>query len=146
MNMKKIIIAVVVVVVLLAGSMLLLANQAKAPTTTTQTSPEPTQAGTQKTVSTVPAQAQEVIITVTNAGFNPQTVTVKAGTRVIWVNNATGEVTVNAADHPTHKEYPPLNLGEFGPNQSVQLVFDKAGTYKYHNHLDASQNGVVVVQ
>lgn len=110
----------------------------------------PVQQGSQSQQAvTSPAQEQkqnEAIVTVTASGFAPQTLTIKAGTKVVWMNKSGTAVTVNSAVHPTHLVYPPLNLGEFGDGSSVQLVFDKPGTYKYHNHLNPSQTGTIVVE
>ncbi len=86
------------------------------------------------------------VITLTKSGFSPSTLTVKTGSRVVWVNNSGSSASVNSADHPTHKVYSPLNLGLFNSGSSVQLVFDKPGTYKYHNHLNPTQIGTIVVQ
>jgi len=68
------------------------------------------------------------------------------GTKVVWIKKSGAVATVNSADHPTHLVYPPINMGEFKDGTSVQLVFDKPGTYKYHNHLIPSQTGTVVVE
>lgn len=89
---------------------------------------------------------QTVGVTLTSSGFAPQSLTVKAGTKVVWTNNSGVSATVNSAVHPTHLVYPPLNLESFGNGETLSLVFDRPGTYKYHNHLDASQTGVVVVE
>lgn len=88
---------------------------------------------------------KEVIIDVTEKGFSPETITIKAGTRVVWINRTKGTVTVNSDKHPTNLLYPPLNLGEFGKGSSVQLVFDKPGKFTYHNYLIPSQTGTVIV-
>ncbi len=86
------------------------------------------------------------LVTLTKSGFSPATLTIKANSRVAWVNNSGQAASVNSNDHPTHKLYPPLNLGLFNSGSSVQLVFDKAGTYKYHNHLNPAQTGTIIVQ
>ncbi len=103
-----------------------------------------------QTPTSVPTTAgnQEIQggIVLTKTGFSPQTITVPAGTQVSWINRSGRTATVNSADHPTHLKYPALNLGEFEDGQSLSLVFDTPGTYKYHNHLDASQFGTVEVQ
>lgn len=88
----------------------------------------------------------EVTVNVTATGFDPKTVNVKVGTKVTWVNKSGGMANVNSAVHPTHLVYPPLNLGNFADGASVSLVFKDKGTFKYHNHLDPSQNGMVVVE
>ncbi len=85
-------------------------------------------------------------ITVTSNGFEPQTITVKTKTQVIWTNNSGTDATVNSANHPTHQLYPPLNLGLFSNGSSVSLVFDKPGTYSYHDHLHPEKTGSIIVQ
>ncbi|MBU2632791.1 hypothetical protein KKG52_03680 [Patescibacteria group bacterium] len=95
------------------------------------------------TQTTKEAQA---IITVTSSGFNPANTTIKPNTRIIWINKTNGNVTVNSAEYPTNKLHPFLNLGEFASSSSVQAVFTKNGTYKYHNYLNPKQTGMVVVE
>lgn len=85
-------------------------------------------------------------VALTSSGFGPQSLTVKAGTKVVWTNQSGTAAAVNSANHPTHLVYPRLNLGSFGNGDTLSLVFDQPGTYKYHNHLNASQTGVVVVE
>lgn len=81
-----------------------------------------------------------------SSGFRPQSLKVKVGTKVVWTNRSGTAASVNSASHPTHLVYPPLNLGSFGNGDTLSLVFDKPGTYKYHNHLNAGQTGAVVVE
>lgn len=85
-------------------------------------------------------------VTVTGSGYDPQSLTVKAGTKVIWTNKSGTAVTVDSALHPTHLVYPPLNLGQLEDGSSVELVFDKPGTYRYHNHLNPTQFGSIIVE
>lgn len=139
--MNKVLIGVVILVIIAAGAFALLnkgdSNQQQSqdvnPTTTQQTSP-------------VEEKKSETTITLTSSGFEPKTLTIKAGTKVVWTNKSGGTATVNSAPHPQHTDFPPLNLGEFGDGQSLELVFEKPGTYKYHNHLNASQFGQVIVE
>ena len=86
----------------------------------------------------------EIILGVDN--FSSVTVTIKTGSKVVWTNKSGGMATVNSDPHPQHTDYQPLNLGRFSDGGTLELVFDKAGTYKYHNHLDASQAGTVIVE
>lgn len=137
------ILVVVGVVVVVLGKV---GNKTNQPTGTAGQPSAPAQNTTgQGTGGTLP---KETIanITLTSSGFDPKTVTVKAGTRVIWLNKSVAPATVNSALHPTHQVHPPLNLGEFPDGSSVQLVFDKPGTYNYHDHLNPSRTGTVVVE
>ena len=85
-------------------------------------------------------------VTLTADGFSPATFTVKAGTKVTWTNSSGTNVTVNSNPHPTHTDYDPLNLGSFKDGETLSLIFDKPGTYKYHDHLNPSRFGTIVVE
>ena len=140
--MNKILFLSIAVLVII-GAFLLIDNkrQQMIPVATKQTSvaTQPKQIGT-------PESQLRVSLNVTASGFDPQTITVKTGTQVVWRNISGRTVTVDSDLHPTHRLYPPLNLGPFENGSSVRLVFDKPGMYKYHNNLDSSQTGGVVVQ
>ncbi|MEK7160255.1 MAG: cupredoxin domain-containing protein [Patescibacteria group bacterium] len=138
MNNKLILVALLVVVIT-AGAFMLFNNNAGNNSQTQDTQNQsltPTQAQ--------PAQGTDV--TVTSSGFEPQTVTIKTGQRVVWTNKSGGAVSVNSASHPTHLKWPFLNLGNFDDGGSVSVVFEKTGKYTYHNHLNASQTGTVIVE
>ncbi|MEK7573149.1 MAG: hypothetical protein AAB531_01865 [Patescibacteria group bacterium] len=146
MNNKTLIIVIALLIVI--GGALLIGGKLtnKKSGNTTQTS-VPTTA--QQTQSNQNGQVQvgkpitETIETVniTSSGFNPQSITIKNGSKVIWINKSGADVNIV----PTNK-YAPLTLGQFPNNSSVQLLFDKAGTYTYQNQLKTSQTGTVIVQ
>lgn len=149
MNAK--IIGIITIVVLVAAGYFLVSNQANNTTipTTPTISPTQTQQTQTPAANTATDEAmtkKETAVTLTTAGFEPKTITVKVGTKVVWTNKSGGVATVDSAIHPTHLLYLPLNLGQFADGDSVSLVFDKAGTYKYHNHLNPGQTGSVTVE
>jgi len=88
----------------------------------------------------------QVTVEIMSSGFEPPTVNIKADTKVVWENKSGKTVSINSADHPTHLAYPPLNLGIVKDGESVSFVFDAVGTYKYHDHLNPSWVGTVVVE
>lgn len=108
----------------------------------------PTQTQTaQNQVSSPPmAITSESIVTVTNDGFNPKKLTIGVDATVTWINKSGELITIDSDPHPTHTAYLPLNLGEVNDGKSVFLIFDKPGTYGYHNHLKPSQKGTIIVQ
>ena len=113
--------------------------------------PQPVgQSTTTKTITPTQAQSlpkrQDATVTVSSSGFSPLVLTIGAGTRVIWFNKSGGKISVNSDEHPTHRLYPPLNLAEVPDGSAVTLVFDKPGTYKYHDHYNPSHTGTVVVE
>src|SRR3989344_737548 len=142
--MSKLILGLIVVVVVLAGGYYLLQGKSA----TAPTAGEVPQAAPSEAMEAAPtgAAAEEVTVTLTEDGYSPASVTVKPGTKVTWKNMSGKTATVSSAPHPTHTDYPPLNLGSFADGESHTLTFDKAGTYGYHNHFDASQKGTIVVE
>ncbi len=148
MNNKTLVIIIAVLVLIGAVVFVLGKSGSKStqPSNVTSQPVTPAQGtGNRGTGGTTPKETI-VNVNLTSSGFNPKTVTIKTGTRVIWVNKSGGDATVNSDVHPTHQLYPPLNLGQFPDGSSVQLVFDKQGAYKYHNHLNPGQTGTVVVE
>lgn len=89
---------------------------------------------------------KETVVSITSNGFDPKIVSLKAGTKVTWKNMSGETVSIKSAVHPTHLLYPPLNLGIVADGASLSLMFPKAGSYKYHNHLKPSQTGMVMVE
>lgn len=85
-------------------------------------------------------------ITLTAAGFSPGTLTINVGDKVVWINESGIDATVSSNPHPTHTDYPPLNLGSFPNGGTLSLTFDKVGAFGYHNHLNPNQSGTIVVQ
>ncbi|MDP3988551.1 MAG: cupredoxin domain-containing protein [Candidatus Levybacteria bacterium] len=137
--MNKLFIGIVALVIIFAGLFFYknLKNNTSPVSGSTASSVQQTQ--TNKPLSVV-------MVTITKDGFSPKTIAVKKNTEVIWVNKDGSRATVNSAVHPTHLVYPPLNLGQVQKNSTVQLVFDKPGTYNYHNHFIPSQTGTVKVE
>lgn len=87
------------------------------------------------------------VVTITSAGFSPKDITVKVGETVVWINQDTNPHTVNSDPHPTHTVYQPINqVGRIQASEEKSFTFDKAGTYKYHDHLNPSLTGIVTVQ
>lgn len=143
--MNKIVLLAIAVLIII-GAFLLIGGNQSGPSTQKQASPKETVTQTQAQNTQAPTQETTVSVLATKAGFLPQSLTIKAETRVVWKNQSGETITVSSDPHPTHTLYPFLNLGAFDTGSSVQVVFDKAGTYTYHNHLNASQKGKVTVE
>ena len=83
----------------------------------------------------------------TDQGYSPATLTVKAGTSVIFKNQSTGQMWTASAVHPTHTILPEFDPKTGTPPQaSYSFTFLKAGTWKYHNHLKPNHGGTVIVE
>lgn len=86
-------------------------------------------------------------ITYTDNGFSPQTITVKVGTPVTFVNQSSTGMWVASNPHPVHTDLP-----GFDEKQSVDsggsytYTFEKVGSWGFHNHRNPSDGGTVIVQ
>ena len=108
--------------------------------TTTNTEELPTSEPTEEVT------ADEIQVELTTSGFSPNEITINKGTKIVWTNSSGKAATVDSALHPVHTTYPPLNLGSFNDGETLELIFNETGTFKYHNHLNPSQNGSVIVK
>lgn len=147
---SKTLIALIILAVV-AGAALVVSSAGSGPSSPSSsetTGPAaPTSTQTIQNTNPMPrAEGDEVNVDITARGFSPQTLTVKAGTQVTWQNKSGATVSIASGPHPSHTNYPPLNLGEVESGAAVSLVFDKAGSYGYHDHLSPAQKGTIVVR
>lgn len=72
--------------------------------------------------------------------FNPDNLTVKAGTTVNWMNNDPVDHTVvSQPDESVFKSEP------FGVGESYSYTFDKPGEYEYYCSLHPQMRGKITV-
>jgi plastocyanin len=133
--------------------------ESEAPTGETPTSqvPAPGFEGTPEMI--VEASENEIIFT--DAGFLPAELRVKAGDTVTFENRSSVGFWPASAIHPTHEVYAGTSLSEhcpdggadafdacgaFAAGSSWSFTFTKSGTWKYHDHLNASRTGTIVVE
>ncbi len=106
-------------------------------------------------IAKVTPTTQGAVITYTDSGFSPASITVKAGTIVTFANMSGVKVWPASGMHPTHTEYPTTG-GCIGstfdactgilPGASWQFRFDAVGTWNYHDHLHPENGGIVIVE
>ena len=93
------------------------------------------------------AMMEKSIVTYSSAGFSPNSLTVKVGTTVTFKNGGSEPMWIASAFHPIHRELPGFDqLKSVGNGGTYEYTFDKAGTWKYHNHLNPGHGGSVTVQ
>lgn len=89
---------------------------------------------------------EESRVFVTEQGFDKPEVKIKVGGKVTFTNSGQSDHQIASTPHPAHTAYPALNLGVIKPFESKALVFAKAGTYGYHDHLNPQAQGTVIVE
>jgi len=97
------------------------------------------------------------VITLTDAGFSPSKVVVKAGQSVTFVNQSKNGMWIGSDEHPTHTDYSGTSRSAHCPDtdgtafdqctvgDSYTFTFTKAGTWGFHDHVAPNFTGTVVV-
>ncbi|PIR53184.1 hypothetical protein COU76_02405 [Candidatus Peregrinibacteria bacterium CG10_big_fil_rev_8_21_14_0_10_49_10] len=97
-----------------------------------------------------PAQSnnQETkIVTYTTAGFSPTILRMKKGEYVEFRNESNGMLWIASDPHPYHTNLPSFDsLKAYKQGESYVYTFTKIGTWGFHNHLNPSHKGTIVVE
>lgn len=141
MNKSYLVVGLVVIVLLIGAYFMKYQKSTQIQPSTSSATIEPTSG------ETGVMNKAAAVVKYTDNGFVPKSVTIKKGESVEWVNEITAEMWVASAPHPQHTDYPGFDeLKGSAKGESYSFTFDKAGTWKYHNHLDPKDFGSVIVQ
>lgn len=96
--------------------------------------------------SDVAEAAPAATVEITADGFSPQTIKVKKGQSVVWVNKDTTPHQVASDPYPSGDVLPELNSGEpLAEGESYSAMLENAGTFTYHDHLDPVGHQATVI-
>lgn len=176
---KTFVTILVIAIVVVGGYFLLKGPEATAPTTETEETSLPEESTNVPEESTpeegapatqgMPVPGSEgveemvvaYLVTYTNAGFSPSSLTIKAGETVTFQNNSTENMWTTSGIHPTHTLYSgtsfPAHCPDTAnvafdacqatpPGESWSFTFTKVGTWPYHNHLQPTLFGKIIVE
>lgn len=163
MNTKNLFVAILVIALIALGAYAFSTNRASAPSNEVaveENTVESTGSVMENEEDGGPALA---VVTLTDDGFSPSSVTVARGETVRFINDSSRGMWVGVDEHPTHTEYDGTSTREHCTNgmntgtsfdqcTSVEkgvfwdFTFTKSGTFDFHNHVGASNTGTVVVQ
>lgn len=152
--MKKSYVVLIIVVILAAigGAIALTKNSDNNSTTNgyqAKSSPQKktnSASGISKATTAGNTQTASAAITYSDSGFSPSTLTVKSGDKVVIKNTASDELQFNSDPHPSHTEDTELNIGSVSAGQEQSFTITMTGSFGYHNHLNPSEKGMIVVQ
>ena len=104
---------------------------------------------------------QTYTVEMSESGYSPETLTIKAGDTVTFVNMG-NEANWPATDtHPTHRLYPGSDIKKCGTgeqsgifdacmglmhDQQYSFTFTEKGNWEYHNHLRPVMKGTIIVE
>lgn len=113
-------------------------TEKKADKSTSAAEKKPAEEPAPSTEDPVPSDAgQEVSIEAYK--FSPETLTIKAGTKVTWINH-------DAADHQAHEDTEAWKSPIFGKEKVFEQVFTAPGKYQYHCHVHPNMRGTIIVE
>ncbi len=93
------------------------------------------------------ATPEVVGINITSTGFSPSTVTIKKGDYVQFTNQDTAAHWPASNPHPTHTDYPGFDaLKRLNTGDIYRFQFEKVGSWGFHDHLNPSTHGTVIVK
>lgn len=82
----------------------------------------------------------------TDKGFTPNKIDVEAGSMVEFINASNMDMWVASVPHPQHSKLPTFDQFRLYKKGAIyRYVFDKKGTWEYHDHINPTAGGVVVV-
>ena len=90
----------------------------------------------------------EAIIYITANGVVPQNIKIKKGGQITFYQVDASWHDIASGPHPTHTEYPPLNIGFLKQGQSHTVTFTEAGVFGFHDHIhenDTKLQGIIEV-
>jgi plastocyanin len=95
-----------------------------------------------------PSSVPPALVSVTKTGFTPANVKVVVGQAVNWTNNdSSNHFVINNTNKPIDPNAPdPNSQGAISPGNSYSYVFNKAGTYEYHDTVNPNFTGTIIVQ
>jgi plastocyanin len=82
------------------------------------------------------AHADDAHVTITDAGFDPPTITVNPNSNVIWTNTGSKVHTATSVLGPAL-----FDVGGMGPTESRYFLFSVPGTYHYTSATDCLNSG-----
>lgn len=129
---------VLVIIVIAIAAVVIWMQRDDANDAITSTSPPPTSAG---------ETGEQVTVAYNGSIFEPSILSVSSGETVTFRNNSTTPVWPASDAHPTHNELPGFDARRgLGQGETYSFTFDQVGEWGYHNHLNASQTGTIIVE
>jgi plastocyanin len=93
-----------------------------------------------------PQPPRVAVVNMTKTSFEPATLSVKRGTKVIWTNTDSGLHQVASNPFPKDDGLPGLKSPILRQNQTYEYIANTAGSFGYHDDKKPTINGTLVVE
>lgn len=160
--MNKSVLLIILALLLIGGGVYFYAQQkAETGPQDIKVESETQKENTQKPSPSAETSLKNNIITYTDSGFEPNSLSINTGEMVTFENRSSKNLWVASAMHPTHRGYPGSDIEKcgtdkaisifdackgFAPNTFWTFTFSEKGDWKYHNHLNSQHFGGITVQ
>ena len=106
-------------------------------------------------------ETDDSTVTYTNSGYTPESLIVEAGTTVTFVNESNLPMWVATDVHPVHAQYPGSSISKCDTDEESEIFdacrgldegstysfeFNEPGSWEYHDHLNPSRTGTIIVE
>jgi plastocyanin len=145
----QLVIILVIAAIIVVGAFVLTRNSNNSynsTSTSTTTQPTTNQSSDSSSRNNQNVPSSQNTITYDGNNFSPSTLTVKSGSTVTVKNMSSDDLQFDSGPHPTHTSNPELNIGLIAAGESKTFTVTKTGTFDYHNHLNPSQTGTIIVE
>lgn len=110
-------------------------------------SPESREAQEDEEAAAGGSEQEEAVISMTDTGFQPETLAVSAGTTVTFVNNGQAPHWPASAVHPEHEVLPEFDAERgLATGEEYQFTFTQKGQWSFHDHLHPQFTGTITVE
>ena len=92
--------------------------------------------------------APQALVSINSSGFLPESLKIKKGSSVTWINEDTNPHQVASDPHPIHTQVKEFGSGKvLIKGEKYTFVFEKTGTFTFHDHLNPTNfKGTVIVE
>ena len=98
-------------------------------------------------ISLSPLNPSYYVVEISSRGFSPEILEVEQGDIVTWVNLDSKRHWPASDSHPIHDVYPDFDSKKpLMANEEWEFHFDKVGEWEYHDHLNPSKVGKIIVR
>lgn len=145
--MQKVIIVVIVLLIVGVGGFFLIGSSSPGESCTADTAIVFESVGS---VATSSAGISDPVIVIFNNGeVTPSCVKVSQGEEIKWLNAGDENIQIGADPHPVHTGNKEVSYGGFvldmAPGEEKTFTISKVGKTGYHDHLNSSTGGAIIV-
>jgi len=105
-----------------------------------------TSVNTQPNLNVVEEKDVAAVITYTGTGFEPNNIAVTVNSQIRVRNRSIRVLQFVSDPYIEQSDNPELNQGTLNPGESKTFYLSQTGRWGYHNALDPSETGMIVVR